>query len=315
MKNIKNFLLIIILTIGFIISIAYAQDSSSVIFNEGAVIGTNFIATSSAETNIFFGSLELISTNIINGTKKIQLSSYERAINPTHYAELIRLDWKTDDAKAAIAFRDENGKSKAWLAAHKYLGPGKTKLHNHFSIETSDTTGALQTRLSFPYDATTTEVGFFSSNININDGKLRINGDRTSFKELQFGNNLSNNLNPDFKNIRWSVRQDNTTESGFNNGSNFRIVRFNDIGVAQDSPLFIKRNTGNIGIGTITPQSTLHIPDGKYIQIEDNNIGVPPVNDCDSDLKRGRISIDTLNNRLYICNGAARGWDYINLID
>jgi hypothetical protein len=72
---------------------------------------------------------------------------------------------------------------------------------------------------------------------------------------------------------------------------------------------------GAIGIGTSTPQSTLHVPDGKYAQFQDNNAGAPPAGDCDSDAERGRLSIDSSNNRLYVCNGAARGWDYLALTD
>jgi hypothetical protein len=70
---------------------------------------------------------------------------------------------------------------------------------------------------------------------------------------------------------------------------------------------------GNVGIGTTNPQSALHVADGKYAQFEDNNAGPPPAADCDADTERGRISIDTANNRLYICNGAARGWDWVPL--
>ena len=79
------------------------------------------------------------------------------------------------------------------------------------------------------------------------------------------------------------------------------------------STLVVKQ--GAMGIGTMNPQSALHVPDGKYFQAEDNNAGAPPSADCDADAERGRISIDTTNNRLYICNGATRGWDYAALTD
>jgi len=55
------------------------------------------------------------------------------------------------------------------------------------------------------------------------------------------------------------------------------------------------------------------IIDKGYIQIKANN-GVPGSVDCDEDTERGRMILDYLNNRLYICNGAVRGWDYINLL-
>lgn len=74
-------------------------------------------------------------------------------------------------------------------------------------------------------------------------------------------------------------------------------------------------STGSVGIGTTSPQSTLHVPDGKYAQFEDSNAGAPPAGDCDNNAERGRMSIDTTNNRLYICNGATRGWDYVALTD
>ena len=74
-------------------------------------------------------------------------------------------------------------------------------------------------------------------------------------------------------------------------------------------------STDKVGIGTTTPESTLHVPDGKYFQAEDNNAGAPPAADCDTDAERGRQSIDTTNNLLYVCNGATRGWDYVALSD
>nr|HMU53323.1 hypothetical protein [Geminicoccaceae bacterium] len=57
---------------------------------------------------------------------------------------------------------------------------------------------------------------------------------------------------------------------------------------------------GNVGVGTSNPQSALHIPDGRYVQFQDNNAGAPPSGDCDNNNERGRMSIDTTNNRLYI---------------
>ena len=57
------------------------------------------------------------------------------------------------------------------------------------------------------------------------------------------------------------------------------------------------------------------VPDGVYAQFQNYSAGTPGATDCDSDTERGRQFIDTSNNRLYICNGAARGWDYAALTD
>jgi hypothetical protein len=43
--------------------------------------------------------------------------------------------------------------------------------------------------------------------------------------------------------------------------------------------------------------------------------GAPTSTDCNADIQRGRMTIDTTNFRLYICNGATRGWDYVTLTD
>lgn len=126
--------------------------------------------------------------------------------------------------------------------------------HRHFSIEVTGNDGQTKsTRFSMPYDYDTTEIGFFGSNVNINDnGKLRINGTVGTTREIQFGNTLSDNLAPDLTNIRWGLRTDSTAESGSNVGSDFSIVRYNDSGASIDNPLTIKRSTGKIGIAGVT---------------------------------------------------------------
>ena len=77
---------------------------------------------------------------------------------------------------------------------------------------------------------------------------------------------------------------------------------------------FLGQGTSSRGVYISAPkgQSALEIGSG-YAQLSDNNAGAPPAADCDADYERGRLSIDTNNNRLYICNGAARGWDYVAL--
>ena len=43
--------------------------------------------------------------------------------------------------------------------------------------------------------------------------------------------------------------------------------------------------------------------------------GAPSGADCDTDAERGKLAIDYANHRLYVCNGAIRGWDYVALTD
>jgi hypothetical protein len=97
-----------------------------------------------------------------------------------------------------------------------------------------------------------------------------------------------------------------------NNGAGTSTIN-NNFGLYQSTAAAKNYFAGNVGIGTTNPKSALHVPDGKYAQIEDNNAGAPPAADCDNDDERGRQSIDTTNNRLYVCNGVSRGWDYVAL--
>jgi hypothetical protein len=72
-------------------------------------------------------------------------------------------------------------------------------------------------------------------------------------------------------------------------------------------------NDGNVGIGTENPQSNLQVEGNPgYLQIDSYN-GTPLASDCDSNDERGRMILDFANNRLYVCNGAVRGWDYLEL--
>jgi hypothetical protein len=70
---------------------------------------------------------------------------------------------------------------------------------------------------------------------------------------------------------------------------------------------------GNVGVGSASAESLLTVDGAGYLQFKKTSVGAPPAADCDSDSERGRLSISTSNNRLYICNGAVRGWDYIGM--
>lgn len=58
---------------------------------------------------------------------------------------------------------------------------------------------------------------------------------------------------------RFGLYVNNTAESGSNVGSDFQIRAYSDAGTLLSTPLFIKRSTGNIGMGTTSPTAKLHI--------------------------------------------------------
>lgn len=72
---------------------------------------------------------------------------------------------------------------------------------------------------------------------------------------------------------------------------------------------------GSLGVGTTVPNSSLTVGANGYLQFQMKSQGRPPATDCDTNGERGRLALDTRGNRLYICNGATRGWDFIPLSD
>ena len=58
---------------------------------------------------------------------------------------------------------------------------------------------------------------------------------------------------------RFGMYVNNTSESGSNAGSDFQIRAYNDDGTLLSTPLFIKRSTGNVGIGTTSPTAKIHL--------------------------------------------------------
>jgi hypothetical protein len=58
---------------------------------------------------------------------------------------------------------------------------------------------------------------------------------------------------------RFGLYVNNTAESGSNVGSDFAIRAYNDAGTLLNTPVFIKRSTGNVGIGTTAPTGKLEV--------------------------------------------------------
>lgn len=73
------------------------------------------------------------------------------------------------------------------------------------------------------------------------------------------------------------------------------------------SEKFTVLTSGNVGIGTTTPQSTLHVASTGYAQFEKTFAGAPTATDCDAAAEAGRVTYDTTNNYWYVCEGAG-GW-------
>lgn len=79
----------------------------------------------------------------------------------------------------------------------------------------------------------------------------------------------------------------------------FFVLQNNPLGM----PLTLAEEGGNVGVGTLNPQSALQVV--GYTQL-DLTSGAPPAEDCNEAAERGRMKVDSENGFLYIC--VDTGW-------
>lgn len=93
-----------------------------------------------------------------------------------------------------------------------------------------------------------------SGAITSNGGQLVANGAAATIREVDFNTAGVN---------RWVIRGANATaEGGSNAGSDFQLVRYSDAGAALGTPIFAQRSTGNVGLNTTSPGALLSVNGG-----------------------------------------------------
>ena len=58
---------------------------------------------------------------------------------------------------------------------------------------------------------------------------------------------------------RWALTKNDTAEGGANAGSDFELRRYTDAGAYVDSPIWVTRSNGNVGIGATSPDEKLDV--------------------------------------------------------
>lgn len=200
-----------------------------------------------------------------DSTGRLVLESYQRA-QVNSLGEVIRVFLKRSDAKAMAAWYFPSGgfdvnrnpvgtfKPVAWIGAH-WESTNHDGNHKHFSIETPDSTGALQTRLEFVIGDQAVDNAIAGLNktriltnqadfvVRCSNGQvLRLQAPAGVEKALEFGNT------PDGTRARWKIRATSEAESTSDAGTNFQIVRHDDAGAVVDSPVMINRATGKTSL-------------------------------------------------------------------
>lgn len=205
-----------------------------------------------------------------DSTGRLNLESYQRA-DVGSFGETIRHFLRRKDAKAMEAWwfprdgydanREPVGPFKpvVWAGAH-WEANNHASNHKHWSVETPDSTGAIQTRFEvrFGNPAIDNAIGGLDKTIiatNLADFVVRTtNGQVLRLSSpASSGDEKAIEFNHDYEGStafrRWRVRATGEAESTGNAGTNFQIARYDDTGTFLDNPLVISRATGNVTLG------------------------------------------------------------------
>jgi hypothetical protein len=249
-------------------AVAGAPDPSTLpVGTTGAAANTGIQLVSS-----FAGGEDNVSGT--DTTARINIYSYQRAAYHS-FGEIQRMYAMRQDSKQMLAWYAYVNPDRtpgydsvtrepavgascepiAWIGAHIEAND-HASMHNHISIEVPDTTGALQTRFEILLgDRDTGEIGLDKTFIITNDAdfavrqsggeSMRIVAPAGTEKRIEFMGDAFG----DDATRRWKIRSNSTAETGSNAGSDFQIVRYDDSGVVQDSPIEITRSSGQVKLG------------------------------------------------------------------
>lgn len=201
-----------------------------------------------------------------DSTGRLVLESHQRA-QVNSWGEVLRNFNRRADAKTMYAWYFPTGgydanrmpvgpfKAAVWVGAH-WESTHHNGLHKHWSVETPDPAGALQTRFEvvFGDQAVGDSIaGLTKTRIltNLADFVVRTTNGQVfrlataagAEKVIEFANDAAGAA------PRWRIRQTAEAETGAGAGSNLQIVRYDDAGAAVDSPVTVDRKTGKTTLG------------------------------------------------------------------
>lgn len=212
-----------------------------------------------------------------DSTSRLNLNSYQRA-DVDSFGETIRHYLRRKDAKAMEAWyfpasgydanRDPVGTFKpvVWAGAH-WEANNHASNHKHWSVETPDSTGAIQTRFEIRWgDPTVNDsiAGLDKTLImtNLADFVVRCtNGQEMRLSApagTEKGMTFSHDSEGATASRRWKLRATSEAESTGNAGTNFQLARYDDEGTFVDNPVVVSRATGNVTLaqGVVARRST-----------------------------------------------------------
>lgn len=213
-----------------------------------------------------------------DSTGRLNLYSYQRA-DVGSYGEVLRMFAMRKDAKQMQAWyfpsggynasRDPIGQWKpvVWAGAH-WEANNHASNHKHWSVETPDSTGAIQTRFEVRWgdpDNDTAIAGLDKTLVmtNLADFVVRCSNGQVLRLSAPSGVEKAIEINHDYAGTtpyrRWKIRATSEAESGGNAGTNLQVVAYDDAGTLITQAAHIERKTGNIGLGSTAPSARLHV--------------------------------------------------------
>lgn len=223
-----------------------------------------------------------------DSTGRVNLYSYQRA-DVGSYGEVLRMFAMRKDAKQMQAWyfpaggynasRDPVGQWKpvVWIGAH-WEANNHASNHKHWSVETPDSTGAIQTRFEVRWgdpDNDTAIAGLNKTLVmtNLADFVVRCSNGQVLRLSAPAGNEKAIEINHDYAGgstyRRWKIRATSETESGGSAGTNFQVVAYDDAGTLITQAVHVERKTGDVGLGSTAPAARLHItrPTGQVLYL------------------------------------------------
>jgi len=209
--------------------------------------------------------------------------------------------------------------------------PGVLQFGNATLVDTNATDGAVRIRNAAATLARTITV-ITGSELDLGSGNARITGD---FNVRGSSSVLLGNDNA----FAISYAGNNYSTIGVNTGNPLVIIQKADTGTnwshadtghpavyvqSEDAAQvndyvriqhdatdgFVQAGNGYLTLGG---GSGVKMDGTSYIEFTRQGAGAPTAGDCDADAERTRLYLDTTNHRVYVCNGASRAWDYVDL--
>lgn len=176
----------------------YSEAASSLISSENIVINAanELIIGDEENPDIYVspeGKIGLGTRNLDSDSRK----DIEMGINKRlwGYSDEYHLDYSgvynlqsvDSFSKPAVVWYDWNKNRQAAIVAH-YRSGGHNKLHNHWSIETTNSIGELFTRMEFPLATDWTTIETHSADFKVGDGGALIStGNYFGYNQKNFG--------------------------------------------------------------------------------------------------------------------------------